>query len=147
MKRLIAIDPGGTTGWVEYDLDKKEVIRSEEIPDWYDVCFRLHGFLGGDDDVTVVIEKFTISAQTIKKSRQAEPIDIIGAVKYLCKAYEAKLYFQTPAEAKSFVDNERLKVAGFWHKGGAGHALDAYRHLLLWLVKNGYFDPRDLVTK
>jgi hypothetical protein len=147
MRRVIAIDPGGVTGWVEYDLDKKEVLCSKEIDDWYDVCFRLHGLLNGDDWITVVIEKFTISQQTIQKSRQSDPIDIIGAVKYLVKAYTNQdPVFQTPAEAKSFSTNDKLKAAEFWHKGGAGHANDAYRHLLLWLVKNGYFDPRDLLT-
>jgi hypothetical protein len=40
--------------------------------------------------------------------------------------------------------NEALKKLEYWHRGGAGHALDAIRHGLLYLAKNGW-TPRKLL--
>jgi hypothetical protein len=51
---------------------------------------------------------------------------------------ENLLKFQSPADAKRMFTNEAIKKLEYWHKGGAGHALDAIRHGLLYLAKNGW---------
>lgn len=97
-------------------------------------------------DLRVVVERFTITAETGKKSQAPFSLELIGVIKYICrKNFVAPPTLQTPADAKSFVPNARLKSLGLWHKGGAGHALDALRHAVLYSVKNGYRDSRLLV--
>jgi hypothetical protein len=51
---------------------------------------------------------------------------------------ENNLKFQSPADAKRMFPNEAIKKLEYWHKGGEGHALDAIRHGLLYLAKNGW---------
>jgi len=48
------------------------------------------------------------------------------------------IYFQPPANAMAMFDNKKLKKLEYWHKGGAGHALDAIRHALVRLVAKGW---------
>ena len=87
----------------------------------------------------VVCESFTVNAGTAKKDPSAYPdvFSLIGTIRYLAWANGAEFHFQTPAEAKSFATNDKLRRLG-WYKGGAGHADDASRHLLTFLAKNNY---------
>lgn len=136
MTTLIAIDPGELTGWAVVDPVKAIVVESLEIPVWTDVPDRVEYFLDTWDDVKVVSEKYTINAQTHKKSPQPTAFYINGAVQWACSKRGLVVPLQTPAEAKTFSKNDKLKRIGFWHKGGEGHANDAFRHALLWMVKN-----------
>ena len=149
-QNLIAVDPGGTTGFVVLNQDMS-VYYSDEIPEWYEVPRRVEEFFTHAEKYhtpapVVVAESFHISAQTIKKTRQNAPIDILGALRYLNLKYTGTiLKTQTPSEAKTFSTNDKLKKAGFWHKGGEGHANDAFRHALLYCVKSGHLDPKVLI--
>lgn len=138
--RIIAVDPGGTTGLVVVRPDLT-IEASMEIPDWYDVpkyiedMYILHDE-SGIDPPFVVCERFFITGQTHKKTPQEEPKDIIGALKYLHRKYTGlPLPLQSPSDAKSFSTNDKLHKVGFWHIGGAGHANDAFRHALLFMFK------------
>lgn len=96
-----------------------------------------------DFDLRIVVERFTITAETGKKSQSPWSLEIIGAIKYIChKNRLPEPALQTPSDAKNFVPNARLKALGLWHKGGGGHAMDALRHAVLYAVKNGYRDKR-----
>lgn len=96
-----------------------------------------------DFDLRIVIERFTITAETAKKSPSPWSLELIGSIKYICRTNGMPVpTLQTPTDAKNFVPNARLKALGLWHKGGGGHALDALRHAVLYSVKNGYRDPR-----
>jgi hypothetical protein len=147
---FIFVDPGGTTGFVVIN-GSMEVILSAEVASWFDVPKMVEQYFLYCQEFdyptpVVVAESFHISAQTIKKSRQNEPIDILGALRYLNLKYtESVLVTQTPSEAKTFSTNDKLKKIGFWYKGGAGHANDAFRHALLYLTKHGHINPKDLV--
>jgi hypothetical protein len=50
--------------------------------------------------------------------------------------------FQSPADAKAMFSNEKIRKLEYWHKGGEGHALDAIRHALLYMVKKGWNPTR-----
>lgn len=96
-----------------------------------------------DYDLRVVLERFTITAETGKKSQAPFSLELIGSLKYICRVNgAAKPVLQTPSDAKNFAPNPRLKALGLWHKGGHGHALDALRHAVLYAVKNGYRSPK-----
>ena len=143
---IIAIDPGARTGYVVINSEDLEIIDHEEIENWFDVGIRLEKDLKLFPSAQVVLEKFIINSQTHKKGVQEEPKDVIGSCKWLAQKYTTnKAVMQTASEAKTFATNDKLKAVGFWHKGGKGHANDAFRHAMVYMVKNNLLDPRLLV--
>jgi len=132
--RILAVDPGGTTGWVTYDTDTEE-FRSGQEADRHEFCVlaaeALHFGVG-----TVVCEDFRITVQTAKKSQQPDALKIIGTTEYLATIEGAAFVLQTPGDAKRFSTDTRLKKAGFWTPGRR-HANDAARHLFLFMAKKG----------
>ena len=88
----------------------------------------------------VVCESFIITNATLTKSRGENwSLESIGALRFLCTQHEVPFVLQTPARAKSFSTDEKLKRIG-WHTAGKGHATDASRHLLLYAVSNGLLE-------
>lgn len=150
---LIAIDPGKASGFavLDYtDLDDIKINYSDEL-DQMTVISEVDVLLGDAEELEgtfeIVMEKFTITAQTGKNTNAENwSPEIIGAVKYLAWKYGVTFSEQTPAEAKNFVPNERMKAVGIWHKGGEGHARDALRHGVLYLVKHKGWRPSGLLA-
>ncbi len=148
---VIAVDPGKVTGYVVVNSMGLTVYEHHEVDDWFSVGVMLESdlqYYGEErgEDVRVVIERFVINAGTAKKSVQEEPRDIIGAVKYLTKKHTGiAAKQQNAAEAKTFSTNEKLKKVGFWHVGGAGHANDAFRHAMVYMVNHDALDPQLLL--
>lgn len=135
MSILIAIDPGLLTGLVVVNKDTAEVLFSGELSE-FEVSDKVETLLGVHSDVSIVMEKFTINANTHKKSAQPTALYLIGAIRYIYQKHTGKIVaLQTPGDAKSFSTNDKLKAIGFWHKGGEGHANDAFRHALLYMVR------------
>jgi hypothetical protein len=136
MTILIAIDPGDLSGWAVIETENGRIIESDELTE-FEVSDSVEYWLKREPDVTIVMEKFTITTETAKKSPQPTAMYIIGAVRFLYNKYQDKVVpLQTPADAKSFSTNEKLKAVGLWHVGGEGHAKDALRHALLWMVRH-----------
>lgn len=143
---LIAIDPGKTTGYLSIDCSDNKILLHDEIDSWFKVCTTLERELTSYVDVRVVVEKFIINQGTAKKTNQEEPRDIIGAVKFLTYKHTGYLpKQQSAAEAKTFSTNEKLKRAGLWYVGGEGHANDASRHALVYMVNHSLLDPSILL--
>lgn len=144
---LWVCDPGLTSGvslFHRSDDNEVELLSSEEL-DWVNTTRSLDQTLReyGGDDVQVVVERFTITVQTAKNSQQSWSLEIIGMIRLLSLAHGAgEISLQSPADAKRFCTNTRLKALGFWHVGGGGHALDAIRHGVLWLTRHGWSDSR-----
>lgn len=138
--KLLAIDPGLTTGWAGYSIPgetygfKSGMIEGRfKFYEWlYSV---LSAFYTEGPPFTIIMESFTITAATARKSPQPDPWRIIGHVEALCVRDGIPLVFQSPSEAMAFSKNDKLKALG-WYKPGAGHDNDAARHLLLWMMKN-----------
>jgi hypothetical protein len=85
--------------------------------------------------VELVIEKFTITNETAKKSRQYDALNIIGVFRHYSYMSDWPLTLQSPGSAKKLGTDDRLKDLG-WYTPGKGHANDAARHLLLYCVNN-----------
>lgn len=144
---ILTVDPGLNSGVALFfrdDANEVALLESDEL-DWQntarfvDETLRKHG----GDDVDVVVERFTITTATAKNSQQTWSLEIIGMIRLLALAHGAgELTLQSPADAKRFSTNTRLKALGFWHVGGGGHALDAIRHGVLRLTRNGWGDRR-----
>lgn len=97
--------------------------------------------------ITVVCERFTINAQTVKNSQAPFSLEQIGILKHLMLVNGLDpddIVFQSPSDAKRMFDNKALKKLGIWHTAGDGHALDAIRHGLLAITKAGWI-PRALL--
>ena len=140
---VIAFDPGKATGVACY---QNFVHTSFQLNDGFK---GVADFLDPVDDDgyydpvgplypydAVVCETFTVNATTHKKDSGAfiEVFSNIGAIRYAAYLADVPFYLQTPAEAKSFGTNDKLRKLG-WFAGGAGHADDASRHLLTFLAK------------
>jgi hypothetical protein len=152
-ERLVCVDPGLMTGVALIDrrgddlsLTLSGELGESEVADWLRMC--LHDWEKLEENgivVSVVYERFLITMETAKNSQAPWSLEMIGVLKQVCRDYNYPLdliYAQRPSEAKSIVTNAKLKRLGLWHKGGAGHALDAIRHGVLCLVKRGWEDSR-----
>lgn len=151
--KLLAIDPGLTTGWAAWNLPGGEVSFSSGMVEggrfafyeWLypvvsahyseDQHYSPYGASADGVPFTIICESFTITQATARKSPQPDPWRIIGHVEALCYRDDIPLVFQAPSEAMAFSKNDKLKALG-WYKPGAGHDNDAARHLLLWMMKN-----------
>jgi hypothetical protein len=144
MKRLLSIDPGKMTGIAEWDIedlgDPKllETHELEQMP----LCAYVEEKLRYAHSYDIVMERYVIGEADAPWS-----LEVIGAVRYLNWKQTGRDYveLQTPGDAKSFADNERLRALGFWHVGGAGHANDAIRHGVLYMVREYFWHSPKLL--
>lgn len=146
---ILSVDPGKATGLSVFTFNKGEepvMLESFEaqfetyapwIRKWLDVA------LAPDAEYTlsVVCERFTINAQTVRNSQAPYSLEEIGVLKQIMLDYGLDpdgIKLQSPADAKAMWDNPKLKKLDYWHRGGEGHALDSIRHGLLYMVKLGW---------
>lgn len=143
--RVLAIDPGGTTGMAAYTPGDFG-FESWEIPGGLEgfAQWWLRGRQPGvvDSYDFVVIEKFTIMASTLKKTRQYDALEIIGLVKATSHVSGPPCLLQTPAQAKSFATDDKLKALKWFDSSPGGHKNDATRHLVTCLAARepGFLD-------
>lgn len=133
---FIAIDPGLTSGWALYNtLDG--TFASGEI-EGRPLLYRfLENVMDDGQPMHLIVERFDIGAGTVEKTRQLDALYIIGALEYLAGKTGAGFTVQSRASAKTFATDDKLKALGWWFRGGEGHANDAGRHLLAWMVESG----------
>lgn len=145
---LIACDPGKSSGLSFFSIDSKftspNLISSAE-EDYMGFAPTIREFIdwvGDTSRISVVCERFLITTDTGKKKDVNYSLEMIGFLKLIMIDYEMSVetdfHLQTPANAKTMFPNPALKALGFWHVGGAGHAMDSIRHGLLRLVKVGW---------
>lgn len=149
MRYVLAVDPGKVTGLALFAWNENsdpELVWSDEV-EFVEYTKTIQNTLA-QYKPEIACEKFTINVQTAKKSQAPFSLECIGALKVLMLAngydHENDLKYQLPANAMSMFPNDKLKKLEYWHRGGAGHALDAIRHGLLYLVMRGWV-PRKLL--
>lgn len=146
---LVAIDPGKKTGMAIFIIDDP---KNPHLTGTWEL-----GFEGFQDafasflknhlplhEVEVVIEEFIISPETAKLTSAPWSLKHIGVVEYLSRVHGAKFAVQS-RNIKKFTPNERLKALELWHRGGGGHALDALRHAVGYLVAKYNWHPDALL--
>jgi hypothetical protein len=142
---ILAVDPGLTTGWATIDAPNHPEFQSGMIQGRYAFYDWLYGQFSSwthaslqeqsIQPLTLVVEKFTITEATAKKSPQPDPLYIIGHLDAIAHRDALEMVFQLPSQAMSFATNDKLKAVG-WYKPGKGHDNDAARHLMLYAVKH-----------
>lgn len=144
--RVLAIDPGGTTGWSFWDPPSERPIGGEN-----DDSFRIRHLIEktmhtlGPGAGILVCEDFRITGNTAKKSPQTTALRILGTAEYLAWREGWEFVLQQPSQAKQFATNEKLKRLAWYHPGKE-HQNDATRHVLLFAVERGLLDGRELVS-
>jgi hypothetical protein len=152
--RVLAVDPGKMTGLAEwsdyggYEPDEvPHLFRAWALPYADAMSVVTHRIMHHEDDA-VTMEDFVISERTAKMStagwRRGSELEFIGVVRWHCEHNDVGFNLYTPAQAKSFSTDAKLKRMDWWTKG-LDHPRDAARHLLLYLVENRLIDPRELV--
>jgi hypothetical protein len=136
--RVLAVDPGGTNGWATWTPSFHGCGQEADFKRFT----RLVDDLAPELEV-IVAERFTITAETLRKSRQNAALEVIGFLHYVSVREGVELVLQAPGDAKRFATDDRLRSAGWRQPSSQDHANDALRHLLLYLVKAGHVEvPR-----
>jgi len=156
--RLLAVDPGETTGFALFDTESGESYFWAE-PSAMDAVTYVNGKLHDGELEVLIVERFTISSRTVQATRGGSntAIEIIGALRWLAHTYSNQhnedgelrktipFVVQSPSDAKAFVTDEKLKRLG-WYTPGKDHARDATRHLVTYMVRNGLLEPSSLLS-
>lgn len=141
---IIAIDPGKMTGFAETDgqtFDSWQLDHMESMDYLYE---RL--MLHADRPSLIVWESFIVTAATAKMSQQPWSLKQIGFYEWICTRLGILHREQTPAQAKSFSTDEKLKLME-WYRPNLNHGNDAARHLLLAGVQHNLVDIKQLLQR
>lgn len=140
MGRVLAIDPGVTSGlaFCRYDgiamtfhaTDEAEQLTACDVA----AAWGAHSTPGD----TIICEAYRITEATVRKSRQAASLEIIGFLRWLAHRGDFVFVLQSASDAKRFMTDAKLKALGWWRPTPGGHTNDAQRHLGTWLGKQGY---------
>jgi len=144
---IIAIDPGLASGCahVRAEHGALRVVSTAELApretaEWTrDAIRRAY-----PDTTAVVIERFTITAKTAQNTQAPWSLEVIGQTRLIIweeMGPERVPFLQNIADSKAAFTNDRLRRYGLWHKGGAGHAVEALRHAALFIQNNRMLPP------
>lgn len=131
--RLLALDPGETTGFATF-IGSDRTVHWEEIDQiktWpmIDVVQNLTNLFDQTKPNAVVMESYRVYSW-MTESHAWSPVNtvqIIGCIQTLCIQRMIPYYFQTAQIAKNFFTDEKLKEYGLYVKG-VRHGRDATRH-------------------
>jgi len=133
MIKVIAIDPGGTTGYCYAEISEGEYCHYypfQMVDDVEDLWDRLDRFAPR----FIIMEDFEYR-QRARAGLDLTPVKLIGVAQlYELKApHQCALYLQKAATGKAYYRDPTLKQHGLY-KRGVPHGMDASRHLLQWLT-------------
>jgi hypothetical protein len=136
--RIVAIDPGGTTGWCILHVPLKAITRGLDIDYSRHECGEVTGTYNEQTDFLVdlfrepahdrsivVMESFTLRQLQVELS----PLEIAARVEYSIYDHGWPVFYHTQgaSEAKTTATDARLRRWGLWEIGKE-HARDANRH-------------------
>lgn len=134
--RLLAIDPGLATGLAFFDMTPEIPVllwtKEVNIEEFWETVPQI--ITTTQEDLYIVCEDFIITTETAKKSIGGNwSIELIGLVKYLGWKNGSYLKMQKPGD-RTTISHEQIKVLDYWHRGGAGHANQAIRHAVVFML-------------
>lgn len=138
LRNVIAVDPGGRTGvaWIGDDGRPRSCTIDDPM-------YAVH-FVHEWQPPIIICENFTPRGGA--RTWQPDALHIIGALRYIAWLRDLPFVLQSPADAKRFATDDKLRRIG-WHKPGHDHENDARRHLLLGLTRAGEIDVEKLLEE
>ena len=125
--RVVAFDPGGTTGIATLQLDDDGIIKTDG---WQvKTAFEVYSLLKSTKWDQVVYESFRYER---RGNVNLKPVEIIGVIKLACEMFGLPLMAQTPSTGKGWW-YRKLTTVGLWMVG-TPHANDAMAHLIHWFT-------------
>jgi hypothetical protein len=139
--RIVAVDPGKVSGVaiLEKTAFATPIPMAVELPGLLSTV----SWVENERPDLVVCESFIPFRGA--KTWQPDALEIIGALRFICARHEWTFELQSPANAKKFSTDRKLKKLGWYRATKGGHANDAKRHLLLALARHRLINPEELV--
>lgn len=140
-RKVVALDPGGQTGiavWCDgahtaFDLPAADAM-------WW-LYRELNGYPLSDPKSQeplpglIISESIHINRRTHEKGHDVLiSVEQIGVSRFLSQLFGAEFKLQSPAEAKMFSTDNKLRSMDWWTVG-TDHARDASRHLMVHLCE------------
>lgn len=137
MDRIVALDPGGTTGYAiryengKIDVDQYQTNHPEGLLELYEV-------IKYEWPNVIVMERFQFRYGGGRAKVVLTPVEVIGVVKLLVAELNRnevpiKLFEQTPSQGKGLWTDDKIQRLNLWTPNKR-HAMDAMRHLLYYEV-------------
>lgn len=130
--KVVSLDPGRTTGYAHGIInDGSMLIVTGQLKLTQN---ELYTHLVNAHPDVIVCERFDYRNRA-RKGLDMYPRELIGVVELFTQQHEldVTLKMQTPAQAKGYYTDQRLKLDHLY-KMGKPHANDAARHILYWYV-------------
>ena len=128
--RLLALDPGHTTGWAFF---RNGHLHSNGQT--HGGATSIRDLLETIKPTHVVMERYVIYAWKLKQHSMSDvpTLQLIGQIKLLCQLYKVPLFEQTAQQAKGFATDDKLKKWAMYFEGDK-HGVDAIRHGVVYLL-------------
>lgn len=146
---IIAVDPGLVTAVALIHTGDSRSFAAVEMPAMDAVQYvhtsiktMLH-YLDRQAPGQIICESYTVNANTVKHKRQYDALEVIGACRYLAKAYGFEFRLQAPPNRK-MVKVAVLKKLGWYQPSKDKHMIDAAQHLAIGCLRFGVLSAEDL---
>lgn len=142
--RIVALDPGGTTGWATFSWRQEEDEIAAHAWNVGQISGthhdKLDAFLG-----ELYLPEYRIVCETFQQYRELDSaklmsVEYIGVVRRFAQNRGVTVYWQSSSMGKisktSFVKPPNIRRLGLW-SSGQRHAMDALSHLLCYMINYG----------
>lgn len=135
-ERVLAFDPGHTTGWAYFSFGKLEEAGEIDTSNMETAVKEVDLLIGGYSPDIVVVEDYRVYRWRAKHHIGSEllTVQVIGCIQTIAIQEQVQQIIKQPAHiAKGFCSNEKLKEWGFYQTAEK-HANDAVRHGCYYLL-------------
>lgn len=138
---VMAYDPGKANGWAMTGLPDRQWFQAGEGP-IEEVIEITEAVLWSLTEASrkrtiMLIEKFTVAGKPVGSSRTITVAsESIGTLKHIGTRYGLTIILRLPNE-RTLITTGHLRGLG-WHPRGKDHAIQAARHLVSYLLTNGF---------
>lgn len=142
---IFGVDPGKVTGLSIHRPQFKHFV--DECPATVAVQLTwdlLEDISDVGDQAVVVCERYDVTADTLRKTREYDALYVTGSLLYKCDQLGFQFVQYGRADAKNFSTDKKVKAMGMWLTGGAGHGNDGSRQVILYMAKNNLLPALNL---
>lgn len=141
-QRLLALDPGETTGWSVFEDGK--LTATGQAPTMSGGWNCIHELFADVRPTCVIYENYRVYAHKLERHSNSEvyTLRLVGVIEYLCEVgFGIPYYNQMAQQHKGFVTDEKLKDWGMY-KPSQKHARDSIRAGCYFLLFHKALDQK-----